>query len=386
MNLKSFVIGIAVSASALYGQTLTGTWQGSLKVPQAPNGELRIVMKIATTEKDTLKADMFSIDQGAQPISAESVKVSGSSIKIAVPAINGNFEGSVSADGNTMTGTWTQGGPAPLSLTLVKATPTTAWTIPEPPPPPKMMDSKAKPEFEVATIKPSDPNRPGWGINVDRSGNFHTLNTNLSDLLKFAYSVHPKQITGAPAWLDSDKFDITAKPDKPGMPSVDQMRAMLQKLLADRFGLSYHNEKKELTAYAITVVKGGDKLKKETNAPVPIPGFGGLPQRGFNVRNATIAEFAAVIQAQFMELPVVDQTGLGDTRYSFILKWTPDASQSQGFGRGAAPPPPQPATTDDEAPPDLFTALQQQLGLQMKTAKTPVDVMVIDKVQKPSEN
>ena len=99
------------------------------------------------------------------------------------------------------------------------------------------MDRNAKPQFEVATIKPSDPSRPGWGIRVNQSGMFTTLNTNLSDLIKFAYSMHPKQIAGAPSWMDSDKFDLNAKPDTPGIPSVDQMRSMVQKLLADRFSL-----------------------------------------------------------------------------------------------------------------------------------------------------
>jgi uncharacterized protein (TIGR03435 family) len=381
-KLILYTTALAASASALYAQTFTGTWQGALKIPQAPKGELRIVMKVSTTDQDTLKAQMYSIDQGGQAIAAESVKQSGSNLKIAVPAINGTYEGTISADGKTITGTWTQG--APLPLTLVKATPETAWTIPEPLPPPKMMDAKAKPEFEVATIKPSDPSRPGWGITVNRSGMLNTLNTNLSDLIKFAYSVHPRQVIGAPGWADSQKFDVSAKPDTPGMPSVDQMRAMLQKLLADRFSLVFHKENKELPAYAITMAKGGAKLKKEENAPVPIPGFGGRPQLGFNVRNATIAEFAHVMQAQFMEQPVVDQTGLGDTRYSFILKWTPDPSQSTGFGGG--PPQPNPQPPDADAPPDLFLAMQQQLGLQMKMTKAPVDVMVIDKVEKPSEN
>lgn len=383
-KLTIFVAALAAAASALFAQTLTGTWQGALKIPQAPNGELRIVMKISTTDKDTLKAVMYSIDQGGQPIAAESVKQSGSGLKITVPAINGTYEGSLSADGNTITGTWTQG--TPLPLMLVKATAATAWTIPEPLPPPKMMDAKAKPEFEVATIKPSDPKRPGWGITVNRSGEFKTLNTTLADLIKFAYSVHPKQVIGSPSWCDTDKFDVEGKPNTPGMPSVDQMRAMLQKLLADRFSLAFHNEKKELSAYAITVAKGGAKLKKEENSTVPIPGFGGRPQSGFMVRNATIAEFAHVMQAQFMEQPVVDQTGLGDTRYSFILKWTPDPSQSQGFGAGPAAANPQPPAPDADAPPDLFAAMEQQLGLQMKGTKAPVDVMVIDKVEKPSAN
>ena len=383
-KLMLWIVALAaLPGSTAFAQTMTGTWQGALKIPQAPKGELRIVIKISTTDADRLKAEMFSIDQGGQPIPATTVTQSGSTLKIAVAPINGGYEGKLSADGTTITGTWTQG--APLPLTLVKATPDTAWTIPEPLPPPKMMDEKAKPEFEVATIKPSDPNRPSWGITVNRSGMFNTLNTNLSDLIKFAYDMHPRQVIGAPAWVDSEKFDLSAKPSVPGMPSVNQMKAMLQKLLVDRFNLTFHHEKKELSVYAITVAKGGEKIKKEENSKLPIPGFGGMPQRGFNVRNATIAEFASVMQAQFMEQPVVDQTGLGDTRYSFLLKWTPDPSQRSGFGGGPAPNG-APSVPDPDAPPDLFAAMQQQLGLKMGTTKALVDVMVIDKVEKPSPN
>ncbi len=373
----------ALQGGALVAQTLTGTWQGALKVPQAPNGELRVVVKISIGETDQLKADFYSIDQKTPAIPATTVSQSGSTFKMTIAALNGNFEGRVSADEKTIAGTWTQG--TALPLTLVKATPETAWTIPEPPPPPKMMDEKAKPEFEVATIKPSDPNRRGWGITVNRSGMLSTLNTNLSDLIKFAWDMHPKQVIGAPAWVDSEKFDISAKPDTPGMPSVNQMKAMLRTLLADRFNLKFHREKKELSVYAITVAKGGEKIGKEENSTLPIPGFGGMPQRGFNVRNSTIAEFASVMQAQFMEQPVVDQTGLGDTRYTFVLKWTPDPSQRSGFG-GGPPPDVAPPVPDDDAPPDLFAAMQQQLGLKMGTTKAQVDVMVIDKVDKPSEN
>jgi uncharacterized protein (TIGR03435 family) len=206
-----------------------------------------------------------------------------------------------------------------------------------------MMDANAKPEFEVATIKPSDPNRPGWGITINPSGILHTLNTTLNDLMKFAYDVHPNQVIGAPAWADSDKFDIEAKPDKPGMPSVKQIKMMVQKLLAERFSLTFHKDTKELSAYAITVAKNGVKIKKEENAPLPIPGFGGQPQHGFNARNATLAEFASVLQAQFMNLPVIDQTGLGDTRYTFLVKFTPDPGM-RPFGGGGAPPQAHPAS------------------------------------------
>jgi uncharacterized protein (TIGR03435 family) len=372
-----------LNAGALFGQTFTGTWQGALKVPEAPNGELRIVIKISTTAADKLAAQMFSIDQGAEPISANTVTANGSTLKIAVSQINGTYEGKLSADGNTIAGTWAQG--TSRELTLTRATPQTAWSIPEPPPPPKMMDPNAKPEFEVATIKPSDPNRRGWGIQVNRSGMLNTLNTTLSDLIKFARDLHPNQVVGAPAWFDSDKFDISAKPDTPGIPSVKQMQLMMQKLISDRFSLAFHKDQKELSAYVITVMKGGEKFKKEENAKIPVPGFGGPPARGFNVHNATMAEFASVLQAQFLDQPVVDHTGLGDTRYTFILKFTPDPGM-RPFGSAGAPPQPQPATPDPDAPPDLFSAMEQQLGLRLQKMKTPVEVMVIDKVEKPSAN
>jgi uncharacterized protein (TIGR03435 family) len=115
---------------------------------------------------------------------------------------------------------------------------------------------------------------------------------------------------------------------------------------------------------------------------LPIPSFGGAPQRGFNVRNATIEEFASVMQAQFMDLPVVDQTELGGTRYTFVLKFTPDAGM-RPFG-GAAPAVPPPAA--DDAPPDLYAAMEQQLGLRMQKSRATVPVMVIDKIDKPSAN
>jgi len=385
MKKLLWISALAISSgSALFAQSFPGTWQGAIKVPQAPNGELRLVLKISITEADKLAADFYSIDQRSARIPATTITTSGNTLKMTIERVNGAYEGRMSADGKTINGTWTQqGNPSPLELT--RATAETAWTIPEPPPPPKMMDPNAKPEFEVATVKPSDPNRPGWGITVNPSGVFRTLNTTLNDLIKFAYDMHPKQVVGAPAWADSEKFDIEAKPNTAGMPSVKQMKVMLQKLLADRFSLASHNDKRELSAYAITVLKSGVKIKKEENSAIPVPGFGGLPQRGFNARNATLAEFASVMQAQFMDLPVIDQTELGDTRYTFLVKFTPDPGM-RPFGGAGPPPDAQPAATDPEAPPDLFSAMEQQLGLRMQKAKAPVEVMIIDKVEKPSAN
>src|SRR5581483_699750 len=101
--------------------------------------------------------------QPGPPINASSVTQQGSTVKIAIVAIGGSFEGKLSSDGNSIAGTFTQG-PMPQPLTLARATPETAWAIPEPPPPPKLLPADANPSFEVATIKPTPPGTQGFGI------------------------------------------------------------------------------------------------------------------------------------------------------------------------------------------------------------------------------
>src|SRR5438045_3224779 len=188
----------AGTGGALFAQNISGTWQGSLQGPQG-GAPLRIVMKISRADDESLKAVMYSIDQGAQPINASAVTLQGSNLKMTVVAIGGNYEGKFSGD--TITGTWTQGGrPAPLNL--ARATAETAWAIPEPPPPPKPMAGEGTPSFEVATIKLSNPDTPGQSILVGRGGGnlFTTTNTSLRDLIIFAYGIHVRQLTNAPAW------------------------------------------------------------------------------------------------------------------------------------------------------------------------------------------
>ena len=338
-------------------------------------------MKVSKADAGGLKAVMYSIDQGAQPINASSITLQGTTVKIVVPAIGGNYEGKLSnTDGTSITGTWNQS-PKPLPLDLTLANDKTAWSIPEPPPPPKQMAADANPEFEVATIKPTKEGTP-FTIHPTASGTLIANNASLAYLIKFAYEVHPRQITKGPAWLDSDNYDLTAKPDKEGMPSLKQMRMMVRKLLADRFQLSFHTEKKELPVYAITVAKTGAKLSKNESNPNGNPGYGGGPA-GMRVINSTIAEFAGFVLNEALEQPVVDQTGFGATRYDFVLKWTPDAAQTQPGGPFAGA---RPAAESADAPPDIFAAMQQQLGLKLESTKAPVDVMVIDRVERPSDN
>jgi uncharacterized protein (TIGR03435 family) len=156
---------------------------------------------------------------------------------------------------------------------------------------------------------------------------------------------------------------------------------MMQKLLADRFQLKFHRDTKELSVYALTAAKGGPKISKSERDPDSLPGlFFRGPGTNLYVTNAGMGEFAGLLQSAVLDRPVVDQTGLTE-KYDFVLKWTPDAGQLIGLGG----PPPQP-TDPGDAPPDLFAAIQQQLGLKLSSTKASTDVIIIDHVEKPSEN
>jgi len=238
-----WIAALALSSqAALLAQNLTGIWQGTL---QTPNRGLRTVIEISSTDKDTLKAVLYSIDQSAEGLPSSSVTVQGSTVKISIPGIGGTYEGRLSADENSITGTWAQG-PRPATLNLTRVTEETAWAIPKGPAPLKPTAADANPVFEVATIKPSKPGRPGSAFRV-QGRQFSTINTTMSALISYAYGLQESQILGGPSWVESDKYDIMAKPDGEGEPSNDQWKAMLQKLLADRFLLTLHSDKKELS-------------------------------------------------------------------------------------------------------------------------------------------
>ena len=224
---------------------IVDTWQGTLHIPAGgggPGRDLRIVNKVTKGDDGKLKVMDYSIDQGGAPIAATSASFEGGVFKYAIVPIDGSYEGKISADGKSIAGNWTQGG-NPLPLLMERATPETEWTIPPPPPPRVPMAADANPSFDVATIKPSTPNRPGKGFGF-RGTEFVTQNTNLNDLIAFAYGLHSKQIVDAPAWFDSDLYDIVGKPDTPGQPNLKQMGIMVQKLLTDRFKLQFHRDKR----------------------------------------------------------------------------------------------------------------------------------------------
>jgi uncharacterized protein (TIGR03435 family) len=229
------------------------------------------------------------------------------------------------------------------------------------------MAADANPTFEVATIKPSKPEEHGPRFQFE-GRRFSVIHTSLIDLVNFASGLQQRQILDAPDWVASERYDISAVPDGQGEPSIQQWQSMVKKLMTDRFQLKFHYEKRELPVYLLTVARSGPKLKRsDLNGPA---GLGGGPGN-LGATNATIADIAELLGHGFLDRPVVDQTGLTG-RFDLTLRWTPAELQS--------------STENADAPPELFTAIQEQLGLKLVSTKAPVDVIVIDRVERPSAN
>jgi uncharacterized protein (TIGR03435 family) len=261
-----------------------------------------------------------------------------------------------------------------LTLNLVRATARTAWQIPDTPLPEKTMAADANPSFEVVSIKPTPPGTQGGGLGPSPGGRFTTHNITLSGLLGTAYGLIRSQIEGAPSWLDTDRFDIVAKADMAGAPNKAQVMTMLQKLLADRFSLRSHRETKEGTVYVLTVQSSGPKLTPslgDPNGPPSAAPSGGRDHRHLTAIDMNMEEFALGLQSN-VDRPVIDRTGLSG-RFDITLDWAPDQLQS---------PPPD----NSAAFPDMFTALKDQLGLKLESTKGPMEILVIDHIERPSEN
>jgi uncharacterized protein (TIGR03435 family) len=370
-----FAAVLLFATSLLHAQTpapdISGNWQGTLVAGQG----LRTVLKISKADTGGWKAILYSIDQSPNPITVTSLTVDNLNFAFTIKPLDLTYSGTLNADRTAITGNATQGGQT-HGLNLTHVTPENTWAIPEPP---KSMPPDAQPKYDVVTVKPSDPNRPGKLFTI-RGRQVLTINTTVNDLITFAYSLQTKEILNAPPWMD-EKYDVDGVPDIEGQPNSKQMRMLIASALEQRFGLKYHTEQREMAAYTLTVAKGGPKLTA-TSDREGNPGnflFGGLGK--LHTSNMSMKEFCHGMQEAVMDKPVVDQTGLTG-RYDFNLNWTPDQSQFASFGAHIPPPNPD----DPNAPPSLYTALQEQLGLKMDVSKANVDVMVIDHIDKPSAN
>jgi uncharacterized protein (TIGR03435 family) len=235
--------------------------------------------------------------------------------------------------------------------------------------------------FEVASIKPTPPDWRGGRYATMQGGHqFVARSYTVKYMVAAAYSVTPRTISGGPPWIDSDPYDILAATPGEVRPSFEDQMLMLRALLADRFQLAFNTEQKELSFYALTVAKNGVKLKESTAPPDEQPMLISHVYPGDHIElpahNTTMAQFASMLQRAILDRPVLDKTGLTG-KYDFDLEWTPDESQFDGHL-----PPIKP---DNSGKPDLFAAMQQ-LGLRLESGKGPVPIIVIDHVERPSEN
>jgi uncharacterized protein (TIGR03435 family) len=364
----------AAAVQAAAKTNIDDTWQGTLHADK----DLRTVIKISKSADGKLNTQFFSIDQGGRPIPVDATTFQAGQLVLKIDAIDGLYTGTLSPDGTTITGQWKQGD-KPLPLIFVRATPDTAWAIPEPPKAVPPMAADADPSWDVATIKPAPPDEKGKGFGGPPR-HFQTRNTTVNDMISFAFDVNPKQIVGGPAWMETDKYDIvTGEPDVPGNPTGTQAKAMLRKLLAQRFGLKFHEGKQQMSAYVLSVAKDGVKMTKTDGDEHSGGGFQFTKLGHLIMRNQTMDDICHGFQGAVFDRPVVNHTGL-QGRYNGTLTWTPDETQFAVFNVKIVP------DESPDAPPPIFTAIQQQIGLKLDAEKTAVDVMILDHVEKPSEN
>jgi uncharacterized protein (TIGR03435 family) len=341
-------------------QDIAGTWQGSV-------GEMRVVLKVSKGGEGVWKAVLYRIDQDGYGRGASSFSLQDGVLKFAIASVDLVYEGKVGGDGAAITGAGQYGGQK-FALNFARATSETEWKMEAP----KKMSADADPAFEVATIKPTEPS---WGSKGFHSGSGRRIwcdNETVNDIISFVYGVHAKQIVGGPEWFATDKFTIDGYPEVAGNPDLKQMKGMYRKLLEERFGLTMHKDSRKLAVFALTVGKSGAKVTKSPDQEAM--GDQTFTQWNsqrvvFRVTSSTMADFAGVLQGMVLDKPVVDQTGLVG-KYDFLLRWTPDDAPA----------------SDPDAPPGIFTAIQEQIGLKLEPVTAEADVLVVDHAERPSAN
>jgi len=260
--------------------------------------------------------------------------------------------------------------------------------------------------YDVASIKPVKPSggpvRVGLMFGPD---SLSATNGTLQGLIQAAYGIQDFQISGAPDWVRSEQYDIEAKMDSAVADAIRKLdpeqrrtvrQQMLQALLADRFKLTIHRDTKELPVYALVVAKNGPKLqeaKSDATYPNGIKGPDGVARAGMmrmgqgelTAQGVPLANLVGSLSRR-LGRTVIDKTGLTGN-YDFTLHWTPDESQGPMLkGADGGPQGANNAAQPDSSGPSIFTALQEQLGLKLESQKSLVEIIVIDQVEKPSEN
>jgi uncharacterized protein (TIGR03435 family) len=229
--------------------------------------------------------------------------------------------------------------------------------------------------FEVASFKPAAPGARG-GIIRQMPGNQRYLATNipLRAIMTVAYSVTDRQISGGPSWVGTDPYDIDARAAQPRTP--EELHDMLARLIEERFQLRIRHEKKELPIYELVVDKNGPKLTEHDPADLNHPPMEATAD-GLKGTNVTMNYFAFVL-SRTLDRNVIDKTGL-PARYDLTLQFAREGPGRMGGPEGGRGP-------VEQDGPTIFTALREQLGLRLVPAKGPVDFLVIEHAEKPSDN
>jgi uncharacterized protein (TIGR03435 family) len=233
-----------------------------------------------------------------------------------------------------------------------------------------VMAADADPNLDVTTVKPSDPNYK-YDYFTTRGRHVVIRNETVLSMLRTAYGLQKSQIAGVPDWVSTERYDVDSVVDGAGEINSDQMHAVMKKLLAERFGLKAHYEQREMAVYALTVAKGGPRMEPSKADPKAMATNAGGEDNGRQTRkftNVSMADLAPMLQFS-TDRPVVDQTGIKG-RYDFRMQWTVDDARAM----------------EPDAPPGLFTAIQEQIGLKLAPTKAMADVLVVETVQRPGMN
>jgi uncharacterized protein (TIGR03435 family) len=219
--------------------------------------------------------------------------------------------------------------------------------------------AQTEPRFEVASIKPSPPPAGGTTVYNPTRERFAADNITTRTLIALAWDVRVFQVSGGPGWLDSQRYDVVAKPD--GEPEDKRIRQMVRTFLAERFQLEVHHASKEMPVFTLEIAKGGSKI--QTASPGDGPEI--RDHNGHLTARRVTAEMLARILANELERPVLNRTGIEST-FDIDLAWTPEQDTDPG--------------------PSIFTAIQEQPGLKLESKRAPVDVLIVDRVERPSAN
>jgi uncharacterized protein (TIGR03435 family) len=259
-----------------------------------------------------------------------------------------------------------------------------------------------RPAFDVAAIKRASPDERGGGYRFEPSGRTIVSNFTLKNLIMVAWHIQDFQIAGGAGWLDSERYDVQAKAE--GNPGEGESRAMLQSLMADRFHLAQHREAREMPIYVLALENRSGRLgaglvtAKGGNCTPPVGEFppplekGAPPYCGFKQRLRSQDKSAPLMQLQgsgvtlemlarilgtILDRHIANETGISGN-FDVNLEYAPDNNLLTHTLPETQPP--------DAAAPSLFTALREQLGLKLIPSKGPVEVLVIDHAERPSEN